>query len=159
MGKTSIACAAAVKLADRGRRLLLVSTDPASNLDAVLETPLANHPRPVNGVPGLDAMDIDPELAAQEYRQRTIDPYRASLPQARRSSSTTSFFDTAPTGHRVRLLQLPAAMDRFVQGRDADASCPRRSAPCSRRAGTRRASTARPAVHTLIWIKPGCPRW
>jgi len=81
VGKTSIACACAVSLADRGRRVPLVSTDPASNLDAVLQTELGSHPRPVEGTQGLFAMNIDPEKAAQEYRQRTIDPYRGTLPE------------------------------------------------------------------------------
>src|SRR5450756_43204 len=80
VGKTSLACASAVLLADKGRRVLLVSTDPASNLDAVLGTKLANSPIPVAGVPNLQAMNIDPEQATREYRERTVGPYRSALP-------------------------------------------------------------------------------
>lgn len=80
VGKTSLACASAVFLADLGRRVLIVSTDPASNLDAVLETHLANTPTKVAEVPNLDAMNIDPEQAARDYKERTIAPYRNALP-------------------------------------------------------------------------------
>ena len=80
VGKTSLACASAVLLADKGKRVLLVSTDPASNLDAVLGTELANSPTPVAGVPDLQAMNIDPEQATREYRERTVAPYRGVLP-------------------------------------------------------------------------------
>lgn len=82
MGKTSLACAAAVDLADRGKRILLVSTDPASNLDEVLETRLDSQPTPVGGVPHLAALNIDPEDAARAYRDRVVGPYRGILPEA-----------------------------------------------------------------------------
>ena len=77
-----MACAAAVQLADRGLRVLLVSTDPASNLDEVLGTTLSNDPTPIESVPNLFAMNIDPEAAAQEYRERMVGPYRGVLPDA-----------------------------------------------------------------------------
>jgi arsenite/tail-anchored protein-transporting ATPase len=80
VGKTSMACATAVQLADRGLRVLLVSTDPASNLDEVLGTTLSNDPTPIESVPNLFAMNIDPELAAHEYRERMVAPYRGVLP-------------------------------------------------------------------------------
>ena len=70
VGKTSLACAAAVRLADAGKKVLLVSTDPASNLDEVLGTPLGNHPTLMAAVPGLSAMNLDPEKSAAEYRER-----------------------------------------------------------------------------------------
>ena len=82
MGKTSIACATAIALADRGRRVLLVSTDPASNLDEVLATPLGQTPTPIAGVAGLFALNIDPEAAARAYRERVVGPYRDVLPDA-----------------------------------------------------------------------------
>lgn len=72
VGKTSIACASAIALADAGRRVLLVSTDPASNLDEMLGLGLSDAPRPVPGVPGLSAMNIDPEAAAEAYRARVL---------------------------------------------------------------------------------------
>jgi len=81
-GKTSLACAAAVVLADRGKRILLVSTDPASNLDEVLETRLGSEPMPVSGVSNLAALNIDPEAAARAYRGRVVGPYRGILPAA-----------------------------------------------------------------------------
>ena len=70
MGKTTLACATAVALVAPRRRVLIVSTDPASNLDEVLGTALAEQPRPVAGIAGLDAANIDPEAAAREYRER-----------------------------------------------------------------------------------------
>src|SRR5579862_183249 len=82
VGKTSMACASAVALADAGKRVLLISTDPASNLDEVLETPLTQSPRPVADVTRLDAMNIDPEAAALAYRERIVAPYRGILPDA-----------------------------------------------------------------------------
>ena len=80
VGKTSLACASAVTLADRGLRVLLVSTDPASNLDEVLGVRLSGEPRAVPGVPGLDAFNIDPEAAVKEYRERAVGPFRSVLP-------------------------------------------------------------------------------
>jgi hypothetical protein len=76
VGKTSVACATAVRLADTGKRVLLVSTDPASNLDEVLGTPLGHHPTPVPSIPNLFAMNLDPEKSAAEYRERMVGPYR-----------------------------------------------------------------------------------
>jgi len=82
VGKTSMACATAVALADAGRRVLLISTDPASNLDEVLETPLGRIPSSVKGVTRLEAMNIDPEEAARAYRERIVAPYRGILPDS-----------------------------------------------------------------------------
>ena len=154
VGKTSVACATAVALAERGRRVLLVSTDPASNLDEVLETPLGPDPRPVAGVPGLFALNIDPEAAAHAYRERMVGPYRGVLPDAAVRSieeqlsgactveiaafdefskllgdarATADFdhvvFDTAPTGHTLRLLELPAAWTGFLEANVGGTSC------------------------------------
>ena len=82
VGKTSLACATALALAERGRRVLLVSTDPASNLDEVLGVRLSGEPSPVPAVPGLRALNIDPEAAARAYRERVVGPYRGVLPDA-----------------------------------------------------------------------------
>lgn len=154
VGKTSIACASAVALADRGRRVLLVSTDPASNLDEVLGVPLSTSPTAVPSVPGLFAMNIDPEAAAGEYRDRVIGPYRGLLPDAAVASmeeqlsgactleiaafdkfsellgdpaATRDFdhvlFDTAPTGHTLRLLKLPSAWTGFIESNTTGTSC------------------------------------
>ncbi len=82
VGKTSVACATAVRIADAGRRVLLVSTDPASNLDEVLGVSLATRPTPVPSAPGLSALNLDPEAAARAYRERVIGPYRNLLPAA-----------------------------------------------------------------------------
>ncbi len=154
VGKTSLACASAVLLADAGRRVLIVSTDPASNLDAVLDTKLASQPTPVTGVPTLWAMNIDPEEAARDYRERTVGPHRGVLPpgeiaslEERLSGACTVevaafdefalllgdserterfhhiIFDTAPTGHTLRLLELPAAWTGFLDRGAGDASC------------------------------------
>ena len=154
VGKTSLACASAVLLADMGRRVLIVSTDPASNLDAVLETHLGTTPTSVTGVPNVDAMNIDPEQAARDYRERTVAPYRAVLPpseiallEERLSGACTVevaafdefalpvsdpewtgrfdhiIFDTAPTGHTLRLLELPAAWSGFLETAPGEVSC------------------------------------
>jgi arsenite-transporting ATPase len=154
VGKTSMASAAAVKLADRGLRVLLVSTDPASNLDEVLGTQLANKPTAIASAPNLFAMNIDPETAAREYRERMVGPYRGVLPDAAVASmeeqfsgsctleiaafdefakllgdedATSTFdhviFDTAPTGHTLRLLTLPSAWSGFMETNTSGTSC------------------------------------
>ena len=154
VGKTSVACAVSIALADRGRRVLLVSTDPASNLDEVLATPLGSAPRPVAAVPGLAALNVDPEAAAHAYRERVVGPYRGVLPEAAVRSieeqlsgactveiaafdefskllgdaaTTAAFdhvvFDTAPTGHTLRLLELPAAWSGFLAASVGGTSC------------------------------------
>jgi len=154
VGKTSLACAAAVHLAERGERVLLVSTDPASNVAQVFGTVIGNRIVPIPAVPGLDAMEIDPEQAAAEYRERIIGPVRGLLPakelaeitEQLSGSCTTEvasfdeftalladpeetsvydhvIFDTAPTGHTIRLLQLPGDWTRFLDDGKGDASC------------------------------------
>lgn len=154
VGKTSLACASAVALADRGSRILLVSTDPASNLDEVLGVGLGSKPTAVPRVPNLWALNIEPETAAREYRERMVGPFRGVLPDAAVTSmeeqfsgsctleiaafdefarllgeplSTTSFdhviFDTAPTGHTLRLLSLPSAWDGFMSNNTTGTSC------------------------------------
>ncbi len=154
VGKTSMACASAVQLADRGLRVLLVSTDPASNLDEVLGTPLASTPTPVESVPNLFAMNLDPATAAAEYRERMVGPYRGVLPDAAVASMEEQFsgsctleiaafdefakllgdkqataqfdhvvFDTAPTGHTLRLLTLPSAWSGYIENNSTGMSC------------------------------------
>ena len=154
VGKTSLACATAVLLADRGKRVLLVSTDPASNLDEVLGVTLDSKPTTVPEVPGLWALNVDPEAAAREYRERLVGPYRGVLPDAAIVSmeeqlsgsctveiaafdqfsrllgdpSTTAefdhvLFDTAPTGHTLRLLSLPSAWNGFIETNTTGTSC------------------------------------
>lgn len=152
VGKTALSCAVALRLADAGRRVLLVSTDPASNLDQMLEVVLTNHPTEVPGASGLYALDIDPQRAANEYRKRVIDPYRdswtpaqvAELQEQLAGSCTMEIaafdefagllagdaaswdhvvFDTAPTGHTLRLLSLPRAWTGFLATTPQGASC------------------------------------
>lgn len=154
VGKTSAACATAIGLADRGLRVLLVSTDPASNLDEVLGVGLSSKPTPVPSVPGLSALNINPEQAAHDYRERVVGPYRGVLPAAAITSMeeqlsgactveiasfdefskllgdpqvTSAFdhviFDTAPTGHTLRLLELPAAWSNFIDTNVGGTSC------------------------------------
>ena len=154
VGKTTLACAAALSLADAGKRVLLVSTDPASNLDEMLGTRLSNTPTPIAAVRGLFAMNIDPEAAAEAYRRRVIEPYEGvKTPEEIRTireqlsgACTTEIaafdqfagllsgldltapfdhviFDTAPTGHTLRLLQLPRAWTTFLEANDHGASC------------------------------------
>ena len=152
VGKTSLACATAIGLADRGLRVLLVSTDPASNLDEMLEVALTDSPTPVPNVAGLSAMNIDPEAAAESYRTRVLEQLgpaatpdeRATVREQLSGACTTEIaafdefvglldgdmagfdhiiFDTAPTGHTLRLLSLPKAWTGFLENNDRGASC------------------------------------
>jgi arsenite/tail-anchored protein-transporting ATPase len=154
VGKTSAACATAIGLADAGKRVLLVSTDPASNLDEVLGVKLSPTPTAVPSVSGLSALNIDPVQAAHDYRERVVGPYRGVLPAVAIASmeeqlsgactveiaafdefskllgdqaATAEFdhviFDTAPTGHTLRLLELPAAWSSFIDANVGGTSC------------------------------------
>ena len=152
VGKTSLSTACALRLADAGKRVLLVSTDAASNLDEMLGITLANTPVPVPGAPTLWVLNIDPDTAAESYRQRVLAQLEASATEDDRAqvreqlsgSCTTEIasfdefatllsggaehydhvvFDTAPTGHTLRLLSLPKAWTGFLEGNDRGASC------------------------------------
>jgi arsenite/tail-anchored protein-transporting ATPase len=152
VGKTSLSAAAALRLADAGKKVLLVSTDAASNLDEMLGIELRNSPVPVPGAPGLSVLNIDPDNAAESYRQRVLaqmgaDASAEELSTVREQLSgacTTEIaafdefssllagdteawdhivFDTAPTGHTLRLLSLPKAWTGFLDGNDRGASC------------------------------------
>lgn len=154
VGKTSSACATAVSLADKGKRVLLISTDPASNLQDVFKTDLNNTGISIDGLPQLVVVNLDPILAAAEYRESVIGPYKGLLPDAvitnmeeQLSGSCTVeiaafnefskfitdvkiqndydfvIFDTAPTGHTLRLLQLPSAWSNFISENTHGASC------------------------------------
>ena len=152
VGKTSLSTAVALYLADSGKRVLLVSTDTATNLDEMLGVELKNTPVPVPLVPGLSVLNIDPDNAAEAYRQRVVaqmaaDSSDAELATVREQLSgacTTEIasfdefasllsdadqaydhlvFDTAPTGHTLRLLSLPKAWSGFLAGNDRGASC------------------------------------
>ncbi len=152
VGKTSLSTAAALSLADAGRKVLLVSTDAASNLDEMLGIELRNTPTPVPGAPGLSVLNIDPDNAAESYRQRVIaqmadnaSAEELSTVREQLSGACTTeiasfdefstllseggggwdhiLFDTAPTGHTLRLLSLPKAWTGFLNGNDRGASC------------------------------------
>jgi arsenite-transporting ATPase len=154
VGKTSLSCATGLALADAGKQVLIVSTDPASNLDEVLGVGLSQSPTAVPGASGLFALNIDPEAAAQAYRERMVAPYRGILPAAAIQSMEEQFsgactveiaafdefskllgdpsataafdhviFDTAPTGHTLRLLTLPSAWTEFIGSTTGGASC------------------------------------
>ncbi|MHB8130429.1 MAG: arsenical pump-driving ATPase [Mobilitalea sp.] len=154
VGKTSTACATAVSLADNGRKVLLISTDPASNLQDVFNTDLNNKGVPIKEVPNLVVANLDPIEAAAEYRESVISPYRGLLPDSvlnnmeeQLSGSCTVeiaafnefskfitdekvqedydyiIFDTAPTGHTLRMLQLPSAWSDFISENTHGASC------------------------------------
>ncbi len=152
VGKTSLSTATALALADAGKRVLLVSTDAASNLDEMLGAPLRNEPTDVPGAPGLQLLNIDPETAAEAYRLRVLAQLEAATPASERDTvreqlsgaCTTEIaafdefaailaaestqwdhvvFDTAPTGHTLRLLSLPKAWTGFLEGNDRGASC------------------------------------
>jgi len=154
VGKTSIACATSIQLAAAGKRVLLVSTDPASNVGQVFGLTIGNQITPVTAVPNLSALEIDPQAAAQAYRDRIVGPVRGVLPESvvkgieeQLSGACTTeiaafdeftallidgaltqdfdhiVFDTAPTGHTIRMLQLPGAWSGFLQDGKGDASC------------------------------------
>lgn len=154
VGKTSTACATAVALADEGKKIMLISTDPASNLQDVFNTELNNKGVPIKEVPNLVVANFEPEKAAAEYRESVIGPYRGKLPEVvlknmeeQLSGSCTVeiaafnefstfitdekaaeeydhiIFDTAPTGHTLRMLQLPSAWSNFISESTHGASC------------------------------------
>lgn len=154
VGKTSVACATAVALADSGKKVLLISTDPASNLQDVFHTELSNEGVAIEEVPNLVVSNLDPIQAAAEYRESVIAPYRGKLPdvvlknmEEQLSGSCTVeiaafnefsnfitnkrvqeeydhiIFDTAPTGHTLRMLQLPSAWSNFISENTHGASC------------------------------------
>ncbi|ELE6496167.1 arsenical pump-driving ATPase [Enterobacter kobei] len=146
VGKTSLACATAVWLADRGKRTLLVSTDPASNVGQVFSQTIGHRITDISTVENLAAMEVDPMAAAQAYRDRVLDPVRGLMPadvvssiEEQLSGSCTTeiaafdeftglltnhelrekydhiVFDTAPTGHTIRMLELPGAWSGYLE--------------------------------------------
>ena len=154
VGKTSLACATAIELADQGKRVLLVSTDPASNVAQVFEQPIGHQITPIAAVNGLSALEVDPLAAAAAYRERIVEPVRGILPddivagiEEQLSGACTTeiaafdeftalltndqlrqdydhiVFDTAPTGHTLRMLQLPGAWSGFLDSSQHGASC------------------------------------
>ena len=154
VGKTSISCATAIRLASQDRNVLLVSTDPASNIGQVFNCPVGEVPVPVGDIPGLFAINIDPQKAAQNYRDRIVGPVRGVLPEEvvrnieeQLSGACTTeiaafdeftglltdqkivsefdhvVFDTAPTGHTIRMLQLPGAWSSFIETNPDGSSC------------------------------------
>ncbi len=154
VGKTSTACATAVSIADSGKSVLLISTDPASNLQDVFEMELSNKKTQIKGVHNLTVINLDPLKSAEEYRESVIAPYRGKLPEVviknmeeQLSGSCTVeiaafnefsnfiadeniekeydyvIFDTAPTGHTLRMLQLPSAWSNFISESTHGASC------------------------------------
>lgn len=154
VGKTSLACAAALHLTGQGKKVLLVSTDPASNVGQVFGQPIGNRVTRIAEVPGLCALEIEPQAAAQAYRDRIVGPVRGVLGddlvrgiEEQLSGACTTeiaafdeftglltdrnllkeyghiLFDTAPTGHTIRLLQLPGSWSRFIESNPDGASC------------------------------------
>jgi arsenite-transporting ATPase len=150
VGKTSMACTHAVRYADEGKRTLIVTTDPASNLADVFEQEIGHHVTPITGVPNLAAMEIDPDTATKEYIDRAMSPLRAAFPaqmvqvmEEQMSGPCTAevaafdrftdfivrgedapefdiiIFDTAPTGHTIRLLELPAEWSQSIDAASA----------------------------------------
>ncbi|KXB68430.1 putative arsenite-transporting ATPase [Aedoeadaptatus coxii] len=154
VGKTSTACATAVTLADEGKKVLLISTDPASNLQDVFETELDGKAKPIKGVDNLEVINLDPLEAAHNYKESVVAPFRGKLPDSvienmeeqlsgsctveiaafnefsnfiTNSKLNTDYdhiiFDTAPTGHTLRMLQLPSAWTNFISESTHGASC------------------------------------
>lgn len=154
VGKTSVACATALTLADQGKKIFLVSTDPASNLQDVFGIELSSEGTPIQENPNLVVANLNPEAAAKAYRDSVIAPYKGKLPESiiknmeeQLSGSCTVeiaafnefsnfitdqemqkeydyiIFDTAPTGHTLRMLQLPSAWSNFISESTHGASC------------------------------------
>lgn len=154
VGKTSTACAAAISLAESGKSVLLVSTDPASNIGQVFGLTIGHHVMAISSVPRLSALEIDPEEAARVYRERLVGPVRGVLPdgvvkeieESLSGACTTEIaafdeftglltgsvltagfdhilFDTAPTGHTIRLLRLPGAWSGYFESGKGEAYC------------------------------------
>ncbi|MGE7365489.1 arsenical pump-driving ATPase [Desemzia incerta] len=154
VGKTSTACATAVSLADSGKNVMLVSTDPASNLQDVFEKELTNNGLEIPEVKGLTVANFDPITAARDYMESVVGPYRGVLPESAVANmeeqllgsctvEIASFnefagfltnpeveaqydhiiFDTAPTGHTLRMLQLPSAWSNFLDENTTGVSC------------------------------------
>ena len=186
VGKTSLSCATGLALAEAGGQVLIVSTDPASNLDEVLGTALTATPTAIAGAPGLFALNIDPEAAAFVYKERMVGPYRGILPAAAIASMEEQFsgactveiaafdefakllgdpgttaafdhviFDTAPTGHTLRLLTLPSAWTEFIASSTGGASCLGPLAGLEKQKALYAATVAQladPAVTTLVLV-------
>ena len=154
VGKTSTSCATAVALSKAGKRVLIVSTDPASNLEEVFGQEIGSAPKEINAFPGLYGLNVDPEAAAEAYREKLVGPYRGVLPDAAVAAMEEQMagactveiaafnefarllgdpgavegfdhiiFDTAPTGHTLRLLTLPTAWTGFIENASAGTSC------------------------------------
>ena len=146
VGKTTMACATAVHYANEGKKTLIVTTDPASNLADVFETEIGHKITPL--LKNLWGMEIDPDKATEEYRERILAPMRAVMPESVmtvleeqfNSPCTTEIasfdrfvdfmvaekegkgdhydvviFDTAPTGHTIRLLELPVDWSKHIE--------------------------------------------
>lgn len=154
VGKTSLACATAIQLANQGKRTLLVSTDPASNVGQVFEQMIGPTIQSIATVANLSAIELDPQAAAEQYRKRIVDPVKGLLPddvvagiEEQLSGACTTeiaafdeftglltntellaqfdhiVFDTAPTGHTIRMLQLPGAWSEFITENPEGSSC------------------------------------
>ena len=154
VGKTSTASSLSIALAKEGRKVLLISTDPASNLQDIFGQDLKNEPTKINGAENLYALNLDPEQAAASYKEQMVGPYRGKLPEvvlqnmeeqlsgactveiaafnefamlltndAYTEQFDTIVFDTAPTGHTLRLLQLPSAWSTFLDENTTGTSC------------------------------------
>ena len=154
VGKTSLACATAIQLANQGKRTLLVSTDPASNVGQVFEQTIGSTIKSIDTVTNLSAIELDPQAAAEQYRKRIVDPVKGLLPddvvagiEEQLSGACTTeiaafdeftglltnqellsqfdhiVFDTAPTGHTIRMLQLPGAWSEFINDNPEGSSC------------------------------------
>ena len=135
VGKTVASCVTAVWLARQGYRTLLLTTDPAAHLGDVLGAPVGDTPAPVAELIHLWAVKIDPKAAAEIYKARILaDARQRGRPETTMQLMTEELdspcteemaafdkfidyasqpdwevvvFDTAPTGHTLRLLELP----------------------------------------------------
>jgi arsenite-transporting ATPase len=147
VGKTTISSALALQQAERGRRVLLISTDPAHSLADAFDMPIGDSITPMTE--RVDALEIDPDAEVEAHIARVMKTMKRyskpdMYPEIERQMRLTQqspgaqeaalleriarlidekpaeydliIFDTAPTGHTLRLLTLPEAMAAWTQG-------------------------------------------
>lgn len=137
-----MSAASAVYLATKSKKTLIITTDPASNLADVFEQKIGHKITPIKGVKNLFAMELDPDKATEEYKEKTLSPLRGLIPiesfkvlEEQLNSPCTAemasfdrftdflqepefeivIFDTAPTGHTLRLLELPVEWSGVIE--------------------------------------------
>ena len=110
VGKTTVSCAYGVKSARAGLETLIVSTDPAHSVTDVFDQPFGDEPEPVEGVDGLDAMEIDPDTEVQRH----LDGIRNDLSEQVSAAMVNEINQQLEMAHRTPGAYESALFDRFV---------------------------------------------